>query len=78
MWKIKGYRGKRTNHRHTYRIKLPIPAGRWERSQHLALAGDRIDWCEGNCKGEWSEQFDTFWFEKRDDALLFKLTWGGR
>jgi hypothetical protein len=78
MWKVKGYRGKRTDYRHAYRIKLTVPTDRWDRTQFLASASDRIDWCEEHCTGEWSEQYSTFWFEKRNDALMFKLTWGGR
>lgn len=77
MWKTKGYSGKRTEYRHAYRIKLKVPTDRWGLSRFHSSQGERIEWCEEHCTGEWSEQYSTFWFEKRNDALMFKLSFGG-
>jgi hypothetical protein len=80
MWKIKGYRGKRTDYRHAFKVTMkPDTDDRWGRANFVSRYGDQIDWCEEHCKGEWSSQYaGLFWFEKRNDALMFKLTWGGQ
>lgn len=78
MWRIKGYRGKRTDYRYAFKVKLFISKDRWAFSNFQATQPDRIDWCEEHCKGEWSVQGSIFWFDKRNDAVMFKLIWGGR
>lgn len=33
------------------------------------------DWCYFNLKGDFSSSGARWWFEKRNDAVLFKLKW---
>ncbi len=30
-------------------------------------------WCADNCAGKWEREIFVFWFEKQEDALLFRL-----
>jgi len=34
---------------------------------------DPYKWCADNCKGEYSYIHDYFWFEKDEDAMMFKI-----
>lgn len=49
--------------------------------------GDMTDWCNENLEGEWFWDFNSdikrgttrdtiFYFEKRNDAITFRLIWG--
>lgn len=43
---------------------------------------DMVRWCNAHCKGNYSldastSKHDVTTFENKDDAILFKLTWGG-
>ena len=45
---------------------------------------EMVDWCVENCKGSWGtkspdnvkQHHNDFHFNSKDDAVLFKLTWG--
>jgi hypothetical protein len=39
---------------------------------------EMFDWCEDHCRNSWSYVDGWFWFDKASEAMLFKLTWGGK
>lgn len=81
MWKIKGYRGKRSDYRQAFKVSLKRPKV-GERAvafgEHRHINDDRIAWCEEHCVGAWHTTggYD-YWFERCGDAIMFKLVWGG-
>lgn len=56
---------------HTFEIKPAVPTGR--------SAGQ---WCMTNIIGDWTFKAEygamTFYIKEKADAMLFKLTWGGK
>jgi hypothetical protein len=34
-----------------------------------------IEWCKNNCSGQWTEYLGSFYFEREQDLMLFKLRW---
>lgn len=79
---LKGYKGFRTNHRYAYDLTIRYDReavwktrGRWDEIRSFFY--ELEDWCEENATGPWSRNGDRFFFEKRDDLMLFKLTFMG-
>lgn len=33
-------------------------------------------WCHDHCKNDFSENEARWWFENKQDAMLFKIVWG--
>jgi len=74
----RGYKGLRTGYRHAVKVKVFAPNDPWNRNTYWLWVNDLEDWCEEHCKHHWSHIDGLFWFDKVSEAVLFKMTFGGR
>lgn len=64
------YRNPKYNRHKHFEFKVPI----LNKNRTMSM----IYWCNANCQeGYSSDPNDTMSFKNKDDAILFKLTWGG-
>lgn len=77
----RGYTGFRTNYRYAYDCTIRYDKeAAWKRGRYQEIRAffyELEEWCEENCTGPWSKNGDRFFFEKKDDLMLFKLSWMG-
>ena len=80
------YKGVRTNYAHAIKVVIPIPERVTRRSLYAMGANDRLpqllameEWCEENCKFNWSSPgYTTWYFDKMQEAIMFKMIFGGK
>jgi hypothetical protein len=72
-----GYKGYRTSYRQACRVKLiRDPAASAALVSHNVV--DMYEWCEENCNHPWSHVDGCWWFDKTNEAVMFKMVFGGR
>jgi hypothetical protein len=74
------YKGLRTSYKHAAKVLIPCDVTKFrDRLVHNAKYADMIDWCEENCTRNWSSFSYTEWyFDKTNEAVMFKMIFGGR
>lgn len=73
-----GYKGLRTGYRHACRIKLHRESAGYNRLNIYDWTDERLEWCEENCKNPWSHVDGAWWFDKTNEAIMFKMVFGGQ
>ena len=77
----RGYKGHRTTFRYAYDCTIKYDKDKaWKTGQFRAVQQffyELEEWCEEHTTGPWSRQGDRFFFEHKDNLILFKLTFMG-
>lgn len=80
------YKGLRTQYVQAVKVTIPYP----ERPRGVGIywgyaaannarLAEMEEWCEENCTRNWSSfGYSTWYFDKASEAVLFKMTFGGR
>lgn len=77
------YKGLRTQYTHAYKVVL-APPGDHNRSLNsmetrYSKIAEMEDWCEELCTRNWSfSGYSTWYFDKLVEAVMFKMTFGGK
>ena len=69
MWNPpRGYKGLRTQYRHAVKVDIHISGPNYK-----FVISEMINWCEEHCRYNWSLIDRTFWFDKTNEAIMFKM-----
>jgi len=80
------YNGLRTQNTHAVKVKIPLPdsprslGAYWNHKDAMnARLAEMEDWCEEHCTRNWSSfGFTTWYFDRTNEAVLFKMIFGGK
>jgi hypothetical protein len=80
------YKGFRTTYTHAIKVTIPYPERISGRSLYAMGANDNSarlaemeDWCEEFCRFSWSSMgYCTWYFDKMQEAIMFKMLFGGK
>lgn len=81
MWRKQAT--KQTHFRYAYEVdlidKMQLRGASWNKICQYRNMGDEAEiWCDDNCMRSWSRESVRFYFDSKDDAMMFKLIWAGR
>lgn len=80
------YKGFRTQYAQAIKVTIPKPEHVPGRSLYAMGANNNTprlvemeDWCEENCKHPWSSfGYSVWYFDKMQEAIMFKMIFGGK
>jgi hypothetical protein len=84
------YKGNRTNYVHAIKITIPYPDPgphyggrsmlmRTGPNPNMVKLAEMEDWCEDNCMANWSSfGYSTWYFDRMNEAVMFKMIFGGK
>lgn len=74
----RGYKGLRTIYRQAAKVKIHFSIEDLRSGYSQTRRLEMEQWCEDNCRYNWSHVDGYFWFDKTNEAVLFKMIFGGR
>lgn len=84
------YKGYRTDLTHAIKVTFPRPSiQEWKQSRSMLTPKgpseemiqlcEMEQWCEDNCKANWSSMgCYTWYFDRMNEAVMFKMIFGGK